>query len=160
MSLHKRTATLTIPADASVTAPASARYDEEDIRCTPARDGRVTFLRAVEVSDLVGSPNLTVRELEVWADTSADDTDNEPDYSDEEYPGKQLFYIEQPEERTYFVVDTETRSLRTDEDGAAVSAEYVSKLINTSQVRVELNGQPGESLTVGLIYETAGDQRF
>jgi hypothetical protein len=156
-AIHKREVTLTIPTDASVTAPASARYDEEEVRLTPARSSRVTQLTGVEVTTQIGSPALTIRELDVDDDTAET---GEPGYETETYPGRQLFYVEQPDEKVYWLVETESRDLAVDEDGAAVSAQYRAPVVNTQEVVCELTGMPGDSLTVGLIYETAGDQRF
>jgi hypothetical protein len=156
--LHRRSTTLTIPVDADVVAPDVARYDEDDITVYPVSSvGRLTQLKGVTITNLVGSPQLVVRELE--ADDGNEES-GEPGYSDEEYPGRQLLYIAQPDERTYWTVETETADLAVDEDGAAVSAEYRPPIVGTRQVRVELTGLPGDSLTVALIYETAGDQRF
>lgn len=157
MGIHKKTVTLTIPADASVVAPAPARYDEESIRLTPARRGRVMALTGVEITDQVGSPQLLIREIDPDDNTA---TANEPGYENEEYVGRQLFYVEQPDERVYHLVETESRDLAVDEDGASVSAQYRAPLVNTQEVMCELTGMPTDSLTVSLIYETAGDLRF
>jgi hypothetical protein len=154
---HKRSVTLTIPTDAAATPSAPPRYDEDTIRLTPARDSRVTVLTGVEVSSQVGSPQLTIRELDVDDNTAED---GEPGYETETYPGRQLFYVEQPDEKVYWLIETESRDLAVDEDGAAVSSQYRAPVVNTATVQLELDGNPGDSLTVGLIYETAGDQRF
>lgn len=155
--VHKRSVTLTIPADADVVAPDVARYDEDNVRLTPARDSRVTVMTGVEITDQVGSPILTIRELDV--DDNSEES-GEPGYDGEEYPGRQLFYLEQPDEKVYWTIETESRDLAVDEDGTAVSAQYRAPVVNTAEVVCELVGMPGDSLTVGIIYETAGDQRF
>jgi len=138
MAINRRTVSLTCGADG---------HDEEDVTTYPAPTTVARLSRLYAVRYAGDQLSLTVSEV-----NPAD-----PDDEDAEVTvGEPLLFIFETDDRLYYPRVAEV----VDQDGVAIANEYVTPLITTYRVRVEVDGPVNSTATVDLFYETPGDSRF